>query len=161
MMTPIQATCGPFSRESWPTLCDIEACRNLNGTRPACAIHDVCGSGNPVLRRLGNHTVRVLRRKATQGRGVPAVVRADTVIEAVGRENTRTGEKTTPQQVPRRWSLASPQHACGPVAGVGGSGQEAWGGQILEACPLSLVPVACGGGRCGPAAPLRAASPDT
>jgi hypothetical protein len=50
--------------------------------------------------------VRLLGRMATQGRGVPAVVRADTVIEAVGRENTRTGGTTTPQQVPGRWSLA-------------------------------------------------------
>jgi hypothetical protein len=68
MMTHINATRDPCSRESWPSRCDIEACRHVNGTRHIFAIHDVGGSGNPVLRRGGHHAIRVLGRKATEGR---------------------------------------------------------------------------------------------
>jgi hypothetical protein len=62
-----KSACDPFSSESWPYLSDIEACRNVNGTRHKFAIHDVGGSGNPVLRRGGDDAVRVSGRKATEG----------------------------------------------------------------------------------------------
>jgi hypothetical protein len=65
LVTHINAACDPFSSESWPSLCDIKACRNVNGMRHAFAIRDVCGSGNPVLRRGGDHAVRVSGRKTT------------------------------------------------------------------------------------------------
>ena len=42
----------------------IEACRDVNGRRHEFAIHDVCRSGNQVLRHGGNHTIRLLGRKA-------------------------------------------------------------------------------------------------
>jgi hypothetical protein len=40
----------------------IDACRDVNGMRHAFAIHDRCGSGNPVLRRGGDYAVRLLGR---------------------------------------------------------------------------------------------------
>jgi hypothetical protein len=65
VMTPINAVYDPCSCESWPSRCDIEARRHVNEMRHTFAIHDVGGSGNPVLRRGGHHAVRVLGRQAT------------------------------------------------------------------------------------------------
>jgi hypothetical protein len=65
VMTHINAACNPFSYESWLPLCNIEACRNANKTRHKFAICEACGSGNRIVRRAGDHAVRVLGRMTT------------------------------------------------------------------------------------------------
>ena len=55
LFTSVQKVCGY-------TIPSITACRHVNGMRHAFAIHDGCGSGNPVLRRGGDYAVRLLGR---------------------------------------------------------------------------------------------------
>jgi hypothetical protein len=119
LVTHINAACDPFSSESWPSLCDIKACRNVNGMRHAFAIRDVCGSGNPVLRRGGDHAVRVSGRNATAGGGWE-VLRRFPVHRRGGKTAVflRRGLSISPLRFPRsprhrKWPRANTLYTCG------------------------------------------------
>jgi hypothetical protein len=101
------------------TIPSINACRNMNGTRHAFAIHEGCGSGNPVLRRGGNHAVRVLGRNATAGGGWE-VLRRFPVHRRGGKTAVflRRGLSISPLRFPRsprhrKWPRANTLYTCG------------------------------------------------